>query len=217
MERMRREISRKVETLPKEIGAELRAAMATRTATQAAEADAVRYVLANGAAGKVEFAAAYDANGKTILRKRGETDSVGFTIEEQDQLRAHKQPVVVHNHNKEGSLSIDDWLFHAGIPLHEIVAVTPSGMRLRGAVLDHRKVAEHYVLLAKVVGAGLYNIGMADPEVDRLHAHAINRVMAALGWVRYEATEPNGTPMVDSPAVTALIEKIVAAAKPRFL
>jgi hypothetical protein len=217
---LRQQFEAKAKTLPGGIGQALTQDMEKLPAVRGARAEAIRYVTESGQREAVEFAAVYDAAGRTVLRKRGIQNSVEFSLAELDEIRAAETPVMVHNHTKEGSLSIDDWIMHADVPLAEIVAVTPSGTVYHGATLERRRILDHYDLIQNVVGAGLTHAlnrdDLSEVDANRFHAHAINRVLAGLDWVSYGAIEADGFPLKEPAALAALIDKIVAAMKARL-
>lgn len=210
----------KAKTLPQGIGDALIKHTEALPKINQARAEAIHYVTENGKSQGVEFAAVYDAQGQTVLRKGGKLTNVEFSLDELDTMRAAEQPILVHNHTKEGSLSIDDWMMHADVPLAEIVAVTPGGTVYQGATLERRRIMDHYDVIARITRTGLENAlardAISEDEANRYLAHTVNRVMQGLGWVRYEATAPEGWPLADSDTVKTLAKKIIDAAKERL-
>jgi len=72
-------------------------------------------------ANRREAMLAFDAHGREILEKLGDTAEISFTREEIQQLTGRAY-LVVHNHDDDTPPFVEDLVFAAGVGLRELVA-----------------------------------------------------------------------------------------------
>lgn len=165
-------------------------------AVQIAEETARDYVLTNGARRKIEFAAAFDELGETILRKSGQQSSVSFTDDEIRRMRAATGVVLYHNHPNGTSLSKADLLFAQSIGLKQIVAVGSDGSETFYSASVLIDSPERLNMLYGRADDFIYTIisnRLAEKKItvqqaNELHAHFVNSALAEAGAIAYTAT-----------------------------
>jgi hypothetical protein len=183
-----REIERKAEKLPQPLNDAVKEDIASVVKTRLRkEFDEV--IERASAEAQIEYASLLNGVGERLWIKRGRASGVDFSLEEFKQM---KGGMLIHNHPRGLSLSLDDLKIAGLAEVRRIYAVANDQSAIYAATVKQDKVAElieKYWKYENAVRQKLIAVisrgRVQASEAERWYHHIINSLMAKDGLISY--------------------------------